>query len=165
MATGADTLWASGGSVNRVYRFVRSSTGWTKDSVVLADSGKALYAAGLAPVDGGRRLALVGNLSDSVYLLDAASLTRTAAIAVGHRPYTVVADSAHLYVSNWGDSTVSIIDLTAQPSHRLSTVFVGPHPSALALRGAELFAALAGSNAVARLDRSEERRVGKECRL
>src|SRR5437667_267534 len=52
----------------------------------------------------------------------------------------------------WGDSTVSVIDLTAYPPIRLSAWFVGPHPSALALRGSELFVALAGSNGVARVD-------------
>src|SRR5207247_10094122 len=67
-------------------------------------------------------------------------------------PYTVVADSNHLYVSNWGDSTVSIIDLSDGPTVRPADRFVGPHPSALALRGGELFAALAGANGVARLD-------------
>src|SRR5574341_1513552 len=147
-----DTVWASGGGLNRVYRFARDASGWTKDSVVLADSGKAVFAAGLARFAGGRRVAVVGNLSDSVYLLDAATLARTGAVPVGHRPYMVVADSGHGYVSNWGDSTVSVIDLSDPPTVRPSAVFVGPHPSALALRGSDLFVALAGSNAVARLD-------------
>src|SRR5207247_1200416 len=77
-------------------------------------------------------VAVVGNLSDSVYLIDAATLARRGAVAVGHRPYTVVADVAHLYVSDWGDSTVSVVDLSATPPTRQS-MFVGPHPSALAL--------------------------------
>src|SRR5213079_2754970 len=83
---------------------------------------------------------------------DAATLARCGAVAIGHRPYTVVADSAHLYVSDWGDSTVSVIDLSASPPARRTTLFVGPHPSALALRGADLYVALAGANAVARVD-------------
>src|SRR5213079_2754968 len=83
---------------------------------------------------------------------DAATLARCGAVAIGHRPYTVVADSAHLYVSDWGDSTVSVIDLSAGPPFRGTTLFVGPHPSALALRGADLYVALAGANAVARVD-------------
>src|SRR5439155_12746544 len=32
------------------------------------------------------------------------------------------------------------------------SIFVGPHPSALALRGHDLFVALAGANGVARID-------------
>src|SRR5207249_131950 len=52
---------------------------------------------------------------------------------------------------DWGDSTVSVIDLSASPPVRRS-IFVGPHPSALALRGHDLFVALAGANGVARID-------------
>ena len=148
-----DTVWVSGGASNRVYRFVwQGGAAWATDSAVLADSGAPLFAAGIALLPRHGLAAVVGNLSDSVYLLDAATLQRRGAVAVGRRPYTVVADSTHLYVSDWGDSTVSVIDLTAHPPIRLSAWFVGPHPSALALRGGELFVALAGSNGVARVD-------------
>src|SRR5216117_60774 len=139
-----DTVWASGAGTNRVYRLAwLGGAGWTTDTGTLADTSARLFAAGLVVV--------VGNLSDSVYLIDAATLARRGAVAVGHRPYTVAADSTHLYVSDWGDSTVSVIDLSASPPVRRS-VFVGPHPSALALRGRELFVALAGANGVARID-------------
>src|SRR2546428_5586974 len=43
------------------------------------------------------------------------------------------------------------IDLSDRPRVRPS-LFVGPHPSAMALRGTDLFVALAGSNGVARVD-------------
>jgi DNA-binding beta-propeller fold protein YncE len=147
-----DTVWASGGPTNRVYRFVRQAGTWSVDSAALADSGARLFVAGIAPLPARGLVAVVGNLSDSLYLLDAATLQRRAALAVGHRPYAAVADSVHLYVSNWGDSTVSVFDLSLAPSTRLSVLPVGPHPSALALHGSELFAALAGANGVARVD-------------
>jgi hypothetical protein len=147
-----DTVWASGGGTNRVYRFTwQGGATWMRDSVALADSGAKLFAAGIAPLPGRGLVAVVGNLSDSVYFIDAATLERRVAVAVGHRPYTAVADSSTLYVSNWGDSSVSVIDLSDRPAVRLS-MFVGPHPSALALRGSELFVALAGANGVARVD-------------
>jgi DNA-binding beta-propeller fold protein YncE len=153
-ARGADTLWMSGGGRNRVYRLVpsRPGTKWTTDSVVLADTSARLFVGGVAVLPGRSLIAAVGNLSDSVYLIDAVTLQRRGAAEVGHRPYTAVADSTRLYVSNWGDSTVSVIDLTARPPVRPTAVFVGPHPSALALRGRDLFVALAGSNGVARVD-------------
>src|SRR5256712_316627 len=147
-----DTVWVSGGATNRVYRFVwQGGAAWATDSAALADSGAKLFPAGIALLRRQGLVAVVGNLSDSVYLLDAATLQRRGAVAVGHRPYTAVADSVHLYVSNWGDSTISVIDLSDGPTVRPS-VFVGPHPSALALRGGGLFVALAGSNGVARVD-------------
>src|SRR3989442_9929806 len=151
-ADGYDTVWVSGAGTNRVYRFTRRAVDWAVDTATLADATQQLFVGGIAPVPRGL-VAAVGNLSDSVYLLDATTLARRAAVAVGHRPYTAVADSTHLYVSDWGDSTVSIIDLSAtNPPLRRSALFVGPHPSALALRGGELFVALAGSNGVARVD-------------
>src|SRR6059058_5610549 len=147
-----DTVWASGAGTNRVYRLAwLGGAGWTTDTVTLADTSAKVFAAGLAVVPARGLVAIIGNLSDSVYLIDAATLARRGAVAIGHRPYTVVADSAHLYVSDWGDSTVSVIDLSASPPVRRS-IFVGPHPSALALRGHDLFVALAGANGVARID-------------
>src|SRR5438309_3917415 len=149
---GHDTVWVSGAGTNRVYRFTRRAVDWAVDTATLADATQQLFVGGIAPVPRGL-VAAVGNLSDSVYLLEAATLARRATVAVGHRPYTAVADSTHLYVSDWGDSTVSVIDLSAtNPPLRRSALFVGPHPSALALRGGELFVALAGSNGVARVD-------------
>jgi len=147
-----DTVWASGGGTNRVYRLAwQGGARWSADTVTLADSSARLFAAGLTLVPTRGLVAVVGNLSDSVYLIDAATLARRGAVAVGHRPYTVVADVAHLYVSDWGDSTVSVVDLSATPPTRRS-MFVGPHPSALALRGGELFVALAGANGIVRVD-------------
>src|SRR5207245_5889023 len=59
----------------------------------------------------------------------------------------------------WGDSSISVIDLSDRPtapgreSLRVRpSMFVGPHPSAMALRGTDLFVALAGANGVARVD-------------
>jgi hypothetical protein len=148
-----DTVWASGGPTNRVYRFAwQGGASWLRDSVALADSGANLYAAGLALLPRQGLVAVVGNLSDSVYFIDAATLEHRGALAVGHRPYTAVAGGSTLYVSNWGDSTVSVVDLSASPPVGLPALLVGPHPSALALRDSELLVALAGANGVVRVD-------------
>ncbi|HMJ58944.1 MAG TPA: beta-propeller fold lactonase family protein [Gemmatimonadales bacterium] len=153
---GADTVWASGAGQNKVYRLVRAGLGgaWRTDSMLLGDSTRKIFVAGISVLPGGGRslVAAVGNLSDSVYLIDAHTLQRQGAIAVGHRPYTAVADAGRLYVSDWGDSTVSVIDLNAGPPYRRTAWFVGPHPSALTLGNGSLFVALAGSNGVARVD-------------
>src|SRR2546426_1049149 len=150
-ADGQDTVWASGAGTNRVYRFTRRGPQWAADTAALADASARLFVAGIAPLPRRGLVAVIGNLSASIYRLDAATLTRRAAIAVGHRPYTAVADSLPLYVSNWGDSSISVIALTDRPTTR-PPLFVGPHPSAMALRGPDLFVALAGSNGVARVD-------------
>src|SRR5256886_5746812 len=123
-----------------------------RNGVGPAVAGATVYPAGLALLQGQGLVAVVGNLSDSVYFIDAATLARRGAVAVGHRPYTAVANGSTLYVSNWGDSTLSVIDLSVSPPVSRSAVFVGPHPSALALRGSDLLVALAGANGVARVD-------------
>ena len=158
-ADGHDTVWVSGAGTNRVYRFSRRGADWAVDTATLADAQQQLFVAGIAPAPQRGLVAAVGNLSDSVYLLDATTLARRTAVPVGHRPYTAVADSGHLYVSNWGDSSISVIDLSDRPtapgreSLRVRpSMFVGPHPSAMALHGADLFVALAGANGVARVD-------------
>src|SRR6266446_8322040 len=148
-----DTVWASGGPTNRVYRFVwQGGASWIRDSVALADSGAKLYPAGLAVLPRQGLVAVVGNLSDSVYFIDTATLERRGAVAVGHRPYAAVANGSNLYISDWGDSTVSVVDLSTSPPVRRNALFVGPHPSALVVRGSELLVALAGANGVARVD-------------
>ena len=149
---GHDTVWASGGGTNRLYRYIwQGGATWATDSATLADSSARAFAAGVALLPRQGLVAVVANLCDSVYLFDAATLERREAVGVGHRPYTAVADSTHLYVSNWGDSTVSVIDVSERPRMR-AALAVGPHPSALALHGSELFVALAGANGVARVD-------------
>jgi YVTN family beta-propeller protein len=148
-----DTVWVSGAGTNRVYRFAwQGGMTWTLDSVPLAERSARLFPGGIALVPRRGLVAVVGNASDSVYLIDAATLARRGSVAVGHRPYGAVADSTHLYVSDWGDSTVSVIDLSAGAPGPRATLPVGPHPSALVLRGADLYVALAGANGVARVD-------------
>ncbi len=148
-----DTVWVSGAGSNRVFRLAwQGGMTWTLDSVALAAPGARLFPAGIALVRHRGLVAVVGNQNDSVYLIDAATLARRGAVAVGRRPYGAVADSTHLYVSDWGDSTVSVVDPSVSPPVRLTAIHVGPHPSALALRGADLYVALAGANAVARVD-------------
>src|SRR5204862_6969586 len=115
-----------------------------------ADSMTRLFVGGLAVVPGRGLIAAVGNLKDSVYLIDAATLRRRGAFAIGHRPYTVVADSSHLYVSNWGDSTVSIINLSDSPAVRPSDHFFWSYLSALPLHSHVAYFALACAKGVHR---------------
>src|SRR2546422_6077482 len=69
-----DTVWASGGPTNRVYRFVwQGGASWIKDSMALADSGAKLYPAGLALLPQQGLVAVGGHLSGSGYFIDAAT--------------------------------------------------------------------------------------------
>src|SRR5919197_3853177 len=104
-----DTVWVSGAGAKRVYRLTwQGGMAWTLDTVPLAAPGARLFPAGIALVPRRGLVAVVGNQSDSVYFIDAATLARRGAVAVGRRPFGAVADETRLYVSDWGDSTVSV---------------------------------------------------------
>jgi len=157
-ASGDHDVYVSGGTTNRVWRLSDSAGGgWARaDSVVLADSGAPVFAAGLALAPGGRRLAVVGDLGDSVYLLAAAPLRRLAAAGTGDHPYTVVfsRDGRRLYVSNWGDSTISVYAVGEAGLTPRAPIRVDPRPSALALSadGRTLYVAHAAADAVSVVD-------------
>jgi DNA-binding beta-propeller fold protein YncE len=150
-------VYASGGTTNRVWRLREVAGRWQRaDSVVLADSGAALFAAGLTLSADGRSLAVVAQLGDSVFLLDAATLRRTAAAATGSHPYTArfTPDGRTLLVSNWGDSTLSRFEVGAGALEPRGTIAVPPRPSALMVSpdGRTLYVAHAAADAVSLVD-------------
>ena len=154
--------FAAGGITNRVWRLAETDGRWARaDSVMLADSGNPVFAAGLALAPGGDRIAVVGNLSDSVYLLGAAPLERRAAAATGRYPYTAAfgADGRTLYVSNWGDSTISVYGVRDGALTPRRAIPVAPRPSALRLSpdGRTLYVAHAAADAVSVVDLEEGR--------
>ncbi|MEZ5561046.1 MAG: alkaline phosphatase family protein [Pseudomonadales bacterium] len=77
-----------------------------------------------------------------------------AAIDVGGYPYAVVLDEAHGrgYVSNWGDASISVIDLGSRGE--ITRIPVGDHPNAMALAGQarRLYVVSANSNELAVID-------------
>ena len=145
--------YVSGGTTNRVWHLVETGGRWARaDSAVLADSGAPVFAAGLALSPDGRWLAVVGQLDDSVYLLDAATLTRAAAAATGSHPYTALfTDGGRtVLVSNWGDSTLSRYAVGTGSLEPEGRIAVPPRPSAMALSpdGRTLYVAHAAADEV-----------------
>jgi YVTN family beta-propeller protein len=71
------------------------------------------------------------------------------AIAAGQHPHSCIigADGRHLYVSNWGSRSVSVVDLKTQRHVRNIAVGIRPNDMALAPDG-RLFVACAGDNTV-----------------
>jgi YVTN family beta-propeller protein len=156
--------YASGGGQDliRVYD-VEGATLAERAPIALAAPGPVpatRFPAGLAVTPDGKTLAVAENLADSLAVvhLDTGAV---AEIPVGHRPYGVVVspDGRTAYVSNWGDRTVTIVDLTG-PAVR-SWVRVGTHPSALATNPArpELYVADTDSDTVSVIDTTTNRRL------
>ena len=155
-------VFVSGGTTNRVWRLAESGLRWARaDSVVLADSGASLFASGLGLAPNGGRLAVVGDLCDSVYLLGASPLRRLAAAATGSHPYSALfsRDGKTLYVSNWGDSTISVYGVADAALTPRPPLVVPPRPSALALArdGRTLVVAHAAADVVSLVDLREGR--------
>ncbi len=87
--------------------------------------------------------------TDEIWVFDPATLALERSIRVGEHPHSCVmgADRQHLYVSNWGGRTVSIVD--TETGRRVRDIAVGLRPNDMALApDGRLFVACAGDNTV-----------------
>ena len=109
--------------------------------------GTVLGAIGVHPTTGKLYVCNEGN--HEVWVLAADTLALETKIAAGQHPHTCVmgADRQHLYVSNWGSRSVSLIDTETNRRVRDITVGLRPNDMALAPDG-RLFVACAGDNTV-----------------
>ena len=84
-----------------------------------------------------------------MWVLDGETLELKAKIAVGLHPHScmVGADKKHLYVSNWGSRSVSIVETEKNRRARDLTVGLRPNDMAMAPDG-RLFVACSGDNTV-----------------
>jgi len=155
------TLFASGAHRNVIYIYEWSGTrAALQDSIILgtpdSTSGHGAFPAGLAVSPDGRTLYVAENMADSLAVIDIAHRRAVQHLRTGRYPYAVVVDSrGQAFVSNWGDSTVSVYH--ADSAGRLTAagaIPVGRHPSSLALspRGTRLYATLSSTDQVAVVD-------------
>src|SRR3989475_7472702 len=96
--------------------------------MALADSGAKLYTAGLALLPRQGLVAVVGNVSDSVYFIDAATLERRGAGGRGGRPRTGECDTGNLSARKRGDPTPSVIHPSRNPPPPPPPPIVAPPP-------------------------------------
>ncbi len=110
---------------------------------------KFVFLAGLIVHPKTNDLYVCNEANHEVWVLDPESFQIKSAIDVGQHPHTCIlgADSQHLYVSNWGSRSVSIIDTFQGKRVRDLTVGLRPNDMALAPDG-RLFVACAGENEV-----------------
>jgi acid phosphatase len=150
---------AGGNSKIRVYD-VQGQQLTEKDPILLPKQldGKDinLFPAGLTVSGDGKTLYVADNLASALSVVDLASQTTTATVPVGHNPYTVVLshDGHTAYVSNWGEETVSVVDVSGPVPKVGEPIEVGTHPSAMALnpQSSELYVANADSDNVSVID-------------
>jgi DNA-binding beta-propeller fold protein YncE len=154
------TLFASGANQDVVYRYTwANDRAALADSIVLApkapDSAGTRYPAGLALSPDGSRLYVAENVADSLTLIDLGGKRILRRLPTGHLPYAVAAaPDGRIYVSNWGEETVSVFRDSAGTLYDRGRIVVGRHPSALLLNhdGSRLFVACASTDRVAVVD-------------
>jgi YVTN family beta-propeller protein len=120
--------------------------------------------AGLTISADGSTLYVADNLADSMteVKLDPNRVTGTvlAPVSVGHNPYTIVLneDGKKAYVSNWGASTVSVLNVAGAVPTVVQTIQVGTHPNAMALnaKAHELYVANADSDTITVIDTTKD---------
>jgi YVTN family beta-propeller protein len=112
-------------------------------------AAKIAFLAGIAVHPENGNLYVCNEANHEVWELDGESLAVKAKIHVGQHPHSCVfgADKKHLYVSNWGSQSVSVIDTAKGEKVRDFTVGLRPNDMCLSPDG-RLFIACAGDNTV-----------------
>ena len=153
-------LWVSGGNTDMLFVYA-----WKDGAATLvnkfelakaktADGTGTSYPAGLAFSPDGKFVYVAEDVGDRLAVVNAATGEITQRFSTDHYPYGVaLAPNGELFVSAWGGSTVSQFRILADGILAyLGRIEVGPHPSALAMRGTKLYVTLAGSDRVAVVD-------------
>ena len=168
---GGTRAYASGGGSDVIHTYDVAPSGTLSATTDISlglsgslypDLGTGPWPSGLSLGADGTTLYVADNLANAVSVVDTTGATAPFTIPVGSFPYTTLADpmTNKVYVSNWGDNTVSVINTA---SHTVAaTVTVGlantvgkatSHPSAMALSpDGFLFVALSNSDAIAVVD-------------
>ena len=143
-------IFVSGGDSGllHVFNYARGKATPT-DAVKPSSEAGPVYLAGIAihPTTG--KVYVCNEANHEIWILDADTLAREGTIAVGQHPFSCQfgGDRKHLYVTNWGSGTVSVIDTATQRRVRDITVGLRPNDLVLAPDG-RLFVACAGDNTV-----------------
>ncbi|WP_395740996.1 SMP-30/gluconolactonase/LRE family protein [Prosthecobacter sp.] len=143
-------LFVSGGASGEVHVFAYEA-GELKalNSVKVAPEGGPKFVSGIAvhPEDG--RLYVCNEASHELWVLNAETLAVEATLPTGLHPHSCLfgADKRHLYVSNWGSRSVSIVDTQSGKELRELSVGVRPNDMAIAPDG-RLYVACSGDNTV-----------------
>ena len=143
-------FYVSGGdkAVIYVFKYANGAAELEKE-VEPNKEGLLEFLAGLAIHPATGVIYVCNEANHEVWALNPTTLKLDKAISVGQHPHSCMigGDGRHLYVSNWGSRSVSVIDLKYHRRLRDITVGIRPTDMALAPDG-RLFVACAGDNTV-----------------
>ena len=143
-------IFVSGGDSGVIYVFKYADGKATPaDPVEPAPEALATMLGGIAVQPTTGKLYVCNEGNHEIWVLNAETLALEAKIGVGQYPHSCVigADKKHLYVSNWGSRSVSLIDTATNRRVRDFTVGLRPNDMTLGSDG-RLFVACAGDNTV-----------------
>ena len=143
-------FYVSGGDSGVIYIFNYADGKASLDREVKPDADAShVFLAGIAVHPSTGALYVCNEANHEIWMLKPDTLAREQTIPVGQHPHScaVGGDGKHLYVSNWGSRSVSVIDMKKGQRLRDITVGVRPNDMALAPDG-RLFVACSGDNTV-----------------
>jgi YVTN family beta-propeller protein len=145
-----DHFYVSGGDTGVIYVFdyANGEAKFVKE-VKLSSTTAPVFLAGLTIHPDTGAVYVCNEANHEVWQLNPETLLVTKVIAVGQHPHSCLlgGDGVHLYVSNWGSRSVSVINTKKQTHVRDLTVGIRPNDMALAADG-RLFVACSGDNSV-----------------
>jgi len=108
-----------------------------------------VFLAGLAVHPSTGKIYVCNEANHEVWVLNPDTLVRETVIPTGQHPHSCIvgADRKHLYITNWGSRSVTVIDTATNRRIRDITVGLRPNDLALAPDG-RLFVACSGDNTV-----------------
>jgi YVTN family beta-propeller protein len=143
-------VFVSGGDSGQLYQFTYADGKVEPAGVVKPFPEEPLvFLAGIAVHPKTGKLYVCNEANHEIWVLNAKTLVREATVTVGEHPHSCVfgADSRHLYVSNWGGRSVSVVDTLT--NRRVRDIAVGIRPNDLTLaKDGRLFVACSGDNTV-----------------
>ena len=143
-------IFVSGGDSGVIHVFSYADGKATPaEPVKPAPEALATVLGGIAVHPTTGKLYVCNEGNHEVWVLNPDTLALEAKIGVGQHPHSCVmgADNQHLYVSNWGSRSVSLVDTETNLRVRDFTVGLRPNDMTLAPDG-RLFVACAGENTV-----------------
>jgi YVTN family beta-propeller protein len=169
-------VFVCGGDSGVLHVFKYEKGELTAGEPVKPDSqAQDVFLAGIAVHPASGKLYVCNEAAHEVWVVDPDSLLCEASIHVEMYPHSCAfgGDRRHLYVSNWGSRSVSVID--TQKGRKVRDIGVGIRPNEMALAAdGRLFVVCAGDNTVhviqtrtlqaAQSDASPEKRLPEETR-
>jgi YVTN family beta-propeller protein len=143
--------WASDGPGSALHAFRIEGRTLTETQHIKLTGNRGnenAWPSGIAVSPDDTRLFVVGNLDDTLIVVDPVARRTLGSVEVGHLPYGVALNAAgtRAFVTNWGEDTVSVVNTGTLAV--VKTVDVGTHPSAIVAGDGHVFVANSDSDSV-----------------